>query len=38
MKRNWSQTVINIKVLKKILKIKGEHPLWGYSRVWSYLK
>jgi len=40
MKRNRSQRVINRdeEVLKKILKIKGEHPLWGYRRVWLYLK
>ena len=40
MRRNRSQRVINRdeEVLKKILKIKGEHPLWGYRRVWSYLK
>lgn len=40
MKRKRPQRVIirDEEVLSKILKIKGEHPLWGYRRVWSYLK
>lgn len=35
MKRKRSQRVIirDEEVLSKILKIKGEHPLWGYRRV-----
>ncbi len=25
-------------LLKKIKDIKGEHPFWGYRRVWAYLR
>jgi len=25
-------------ILERIEKLKGEHPLWGYRRVWAYLK
>jgi putative transposase len=30
-------TQANIALLAKILEIKGEHPFWGYRRVWAYL-
>jgi len=40
MKRAKSQSVINrnLAVLDQIREIKTDHPLWGYRRVWSYLK
>ena len=40
MKRSKSQSVIerNKPILAEINKIKTDHPLWGYRRVWSYLK
>lgn len=40
MKRKKSQSVIqrNLALLEQIKEIKTDHPLWGYRRVWSYLK
>jgi transposase InsO family protein len=40
MKRQKSQSVIerNKSILKEIKAVKTDHPLWGYRRVWSYLK
>jgi transposase InsO family protein len=40
MKRAKSQSVIerNKALLEEIKLIKTDHPLWGYRRVWSYLK
>lgn len=29
---------MNKKILKYILEIKKDHPLWGYRRVWGYLR
>ena len=28
----------NLFLLKQILEIKGDHPYWGYRRVWAYLR
>ncbi len=33
-----SVTLINEYLLKRIKEIKGEHPFWGYRRVWAYLR
>lgn len=40
MKRAKSQSVTerNKSLLEEIKSIKTDHPLWGYRRVWSYLK
>ncbi|HPN55466.1 MAG TPA: IS3 family transposase [Candidatus Omnitrophota bacterium] len=40
MKRAKSQSVTrrNQKLLDQIKQIKTDHPLWGYRRIWSYLK
>jgi len=40
MKRQKSKSVIqrNQALLEQIKEIKTDHPLWGYRRVWSYLK
>jgi len=40
MKRAKSQSVIrrNQELLDQIKQIKTDHPLWGYRRIWSYLK
>ena len=40
MKRAKSQSVIarNQVLLGQIQEIKTDHPLWGYRRIWSYLK
>jgi len=40
MKRAKSQSVIqrNQVLLGQIKAIKTDHPLWGYRRIWSYLK
>jgi putative transposase len=33
-----SITLRNILLLQRIKDIKGEHPFWGYRRVWAYLR
>ena len=40
MKRTKSKSVIerNQILLNQIKEIKIDHPLWGYRRIWSYLK
>lgn len=40
MRRRKSQSVIerNQVLLEQIKALKTDHPLWGYRRVWSYLK
>lgn len=40
MKRAKSKAVIqrNQALLEQIKAIKTDHPLWGYRRIWSYLK
>lgn len=40
MKRRKSLSVIrrNQSLLSRIKEIKIDHPLWGYRRIWSYLK
>ena len=40
MKRKKSQSVIerNKYLLVQIKQIKTDHPLWGYRRIWAYLK
>lgn len=27
-----------MKLLEEIVKLKAEHPAWGYRRIWSYLR
>ena len=40
MKRRKSRRVAerNQDILERIKELKKEHPLWGYRRVWAYLK
>ena len=40
MKRTKSKSVIerNQVLVHQIKEIKTDHPLWGYRRIWSYLK
>ncbi|MBN1363548.1 MAG: IS3 family transposase [Syntrophaceae bacterium] len=40
MRRRTSQSVIerNKELVAQIKEIKTDHPLWGYRRIWSYLK
>ena len=40
MKRTQSLSVAkrNQILLEQIKEIKIDHPLWGYRRIWSYLK
>lgn len=40
MKRRRSQSTVkrDLELLSMIEPIKADHPLWGYRRVWSYLK
>jgi hypothetical protein len=28
----------NMPILARIQTLKGEHPFWGYRRVWAYLR
>ena len=28
----------NLPILNRIREMKGEHPFWGYRRMWAYLK
>ena len=37
-KPSYSVTLRNEYVLERIKSIKGEHPFWGYRRVWAYLR
>jgi len=37
-KKSDSVTLRNEYLLEKIKDIKGEHPFWGYRRVWAYLR
>jgi len=37
-KPSVSVTLRNTYLLKRIKDIKGEHPFWGYRRVWAYLR
>jgi len=33
-----SIAVRNESLIKRIREIKGDHPFWGYRRVWAYLR
>jgi len=37
-KPSYSVILRNEYVLERIKEIKGEHPFWGYRRVWAYLR
>jgi len=37
-KRSISRTNQDKPILDHILEIKAEHPLWGYRRIWAYLR
>ncbi len=37
-KPSASVTIRNEYLVKRIKDIKGEHPFWGYRRVWAYLR
>jgi len=36
--KSYSATLRNEYLLERIKDIKGEHPFWGYRRVWAYLR
>ena len=40
MRRNRSESRIkaDAPILAQIIALKGDHPLWGYRRVWAYLR
>lgn len=39
MRRESAATIArNLPVLERVKEIKGEHPFWGYRRMWAYLK
>ena len=37
-KPSYSVILRNISLLQRIKDIKGDHPFWGYRRVWAYLR
>ena len=37
-KKSDSVALRNEYILNRIKDIKGEHPFWGYRRVWAYLR
>ena len=40
MKRQRSRSLIQSdqRMIVRILTIKSDHPLWGYRRIWAYLR
>jgi putative transposase len=40
MKRKSSQSVAqkNQRILARIQELKGDHPFWGYRRIWAHLR
>lgn len=37
-KRSESRIQADIPILNDIIQLKSEHPLWGYRRIWAYLR
>ncbi|MGK5595672.1 MAG: IS3 family transposase [Parachlamydiaceae bacterium] len=37
-KRGESRLQADLEILPLLDKIKGEHPFWGYRRVWARLR
>lgn len=37
-KRSPSRDMLDAPILNRIRDIKAEHPLWGYRRVWAYMR
>ncbi len=35
--RHRQTNAANMELLTKIQQLKGEHPYWGYRRIWAYL-
>lgn len=38
MRGRNSETPANTELLNRIIELKGEHPYWGYRRIWAYLR
>lgn len=38
VKRNHRESAANKQLLEEIIQLKGEHPAWGYRRIWAYLR
>ena len=37
-KRSASRYKLDAPVLERICAIKADHPLWGYRRIWAYMR
>tara|TARA_B100000315_G_scaffold253477_1_gene292329 strand:+ start:576 stop:1385 length:810 start_codon:yes stop_codon:yes gene_type:complete len=37
-KRSLSREALDTPILNRIRIIKSEHPLWGYRRIWAYMR
>ena len=37
-KRSSSRYKLDAPVLERIRAIKADHPLWGYRRIWAYMR
>ena len=37
-KRSHSRTLQEAPILERIKAIKSDHPLWGYRRIWAYMR
>lgn len=37
-KRSKSRTQKDLPIIDRIRDIKADHPLWGYRRIWAYLR
>ncbi len=37
-KRSQSRNSLDAPILERICAIKSDHPLWGYRRIWAYMR
>ena len=37
-KRSLSREALDAPIIDRIRLIKSEHPLWGYRRIWAYIR
>jgi putative transposase len=37
-KRSQSRDALDEPILERIRAIKSDHPLWGYRRIWAYMR
>ena len=38
LKRTQNRTIADAPFISRISEIKADHPLWGYRRVWAYMR